>query len=170
MPKVYEKIWKFIYHKDYIVGKLLNEWKEPFTDFTDASATMAFDINKLIWIEEILEETGIELEKMVKVKPSTEIVGELNEKLQKISLKKNIPILVGAGDCSAMLYGAGAVEDKTGDIYLGTTPEIDITHEELRLDSKFRLPVRSHGIKGFWYSTTTISGISINWFWNLISY
>jgi len=172
MPKIYEKIWKFIYHKDYIVGKLLNEWKEPFTDFTDASATMAFDIDKLVWIEEILEETGIGLEKMVEVKPSTEIIGELNNKIAKeFSLKKTIPILVGAGDCSATLYGAGAIEDKTGDVYLGTSPEIDLTHEELRLDPKFRLPVRSHGIKGFWYSTaTTISGVSINWFWDLISY
>lgn len=172
MPKFYEKIWKFIYHKDYIVGKLLNEWREPFTDFTDASATMAFDIKKLIWIEEILEETKIGLEKMVEVKPSTEIVGELNNKIAKrYGLRKGMPILVGAGDCSATLYGAGAVEDRTGDVYLGTSPEIDLTFEELRLDPKFRLPVRSHGIKGFWYSTAaTISGVSINWFWDLISY
>ncbi|MEM2744679.1 MAG: FGGY family carbohydrate kinase [Nitrososphaerota archaeon] len=167
--RIYEKTKKFIFHKDYIVENLIDE-TEPFTDYTDASATMAYDIRKKEWISEILEETGIPLDKLPEVKESREIAGGLSKKIaNEIGIKSNIPVSVGAGDCAATLYGAGAVENMTGDVYIGTAPEIDLTLEELKLDPKFRIPIRCHAIKNQWYSTaTTISGYSINWFLNQI--
>lgn len=76
MSKVYERTKKFIFHKDFVVGNLIDESK-PFTDYSDASATMTYDIRKKEWISEDLEETGIAADRMVDVKESTEIVGDL---------------------------------------------------------------------------------------------
>lgn len=163
-PKVYEEIGKFVFHKDFVVESLVEE-NTPCTDYSDASATMAYDIKRREWIDEILEETGISKDKMVEVKESTEIVGELRRDIAEDLGIKRIPVTVGAGDCAATLYGAGAIEDSTGDIYLGTAPEVDLTLETLKLDPKLRVPVRCHSLKSQWYSSaTTISGYSINWF------
>lgn len=163
-PKVYERTKKFVFHKDFVVENLV-EGKEPFTDYSDASATMAYDIRRRKWIWEVLEETGISSDKMVEVRESTEVAGELRRDLAEALEIKPVPVTVGAGDCAATLYGAGAVSDATGDIYLGTAPEVDLTLEELRLDPKFRVPVRCHALKSQWYSSaTTLSGYSIGWF------
>ncbi|MEM3404304.1 MAG: FGGY family carbohydrate kinase [Nitrososphaeria archaeon] len=167
-PKAYEKIRKFVSHKDFVVENLV-EGDTPFTDYSDASATMAYDIRKKEWIYEILEETGISPDKMVDVRESTEVVGELKDDIADNLGIKRIPVTVGAGDCAATLYGAGAIKDSTGDVYLGTAPEVDLTMEELKLDPKLRVPVRCHALKNHWYSSaTTVSGYSINWFLNKI--
>ncbi len=166
MNKVYERTRKFIFHKDFVVENLIDEGK-PFTDYSDASATMAYDIRKKEWISEVLEETGIAADKMVDVKESTEIVGDLRRDIAEELGVKRVPVTVGAGDCAATLYGAGAISDATGDIYIGTAPEVDLTLEELRLDPKFRVPVRCHVLKNQWYSSaTTLSGYSIGWFFD----
>ncbi|MCX8188459.1 MAG: FGGY family carbohydrate kinase [Nitrososphaeria archaeon] len=164
MNKVYERTRKFIFHKDFVVENLIDE-SEPFTDYSDASATMAYDIRKKEWIDDVLEETGIASDKMVNVKESTEIVGDLRRDIAEELGIKRVPITVGAGDCAATLYGAGAISDATGDIYIGTAPEVDLTLEELRLDPKCRVPVRCHVLKSQWYSSaTTLSGYSVGWF------
>ena len=164
MPKVYERTKKFVFHKDFVVENLVEE-NEPFTDYSDASATMAYDIRKKEWIWEVLEETGISSDKMVEVRESTEIAGMLKKDIAEMLEIKCVPVTVGAGDCAATLYGAGAISDSTGDIYLGTAPEVDLTLEELKLDKKFRVPVRCHVLKNQWYSSaTTLSGYSIGWF------
>ncbi|MEM4521949.1 MAG: FGGY family carbohydrate kinase [Nitrososphaeria archaeon] len=166
MNKVYERTKKFIFHKDFIVENLIDEC-EPFTDYSDASATMAYDIRKKEWIDEVLKETGVEADKMVDVKESTEIVGELRGDIAEELGIKRVPVTVGAGDCAATLYGAGAISDASGDIYIGTAPEVDLTLEELRLDPKCRVPVRCHVLKNQWYSSaTTLSGYSIGWFFD----
>ncbi len=69
------------------------------TDYTNASRTMLFDINRLCWDEKILEELDIPKSMLPEVKSSSEIYGTVN--IQGVE----VPICGIAGDQQAALFG-----------------------------------------------------------------
>ncbi|MCK6262502.1 glycerol kinase GlpK [Vibrio sp. ZSDE26] len=77
------------------------------TDYTNASRTMLFNINKLEWDKKMLEELTIPESMMPEVRRSSEVYGETN-----IGGKggTRIPIAGIAGDQQAALYGQMCVE------------------------------------------------------------
>lgn len=77
------------------------------TDYTNASRTMIFNINSLLWDEKLLKALDIPLSMMPEVKSSSEIYGETN-----IGGKggTRIPIAGIAGDQQAALFGQMCVE------------------------------------------------------------
>jgi glycerol kinase len=79
----------------------LTKGRTFITDFTNASRTMLFDINKLDWDEKILEELDIPREILPKVKPSSCFYGYADKSL----LGGEIPIAGAAGDQQAALFG-----------------------------------------------------------------
>lgn len=77
------------------------------TDYTNASRTMLFNINKLTWDDHILEEFNIPRSMMPEVKASSEVYGKAN-----LGGKggTRIPIAGIAGDQQAALFGHMCVE------------------------------------------------------------
>ncbi len=71
------------------------------TDYTNASRTMLFDIKKLKWDEDILNELNIPYSMLPEVKPSSCIYGHTDSGL----LGGAIPIAGAAGDQQAALFG-----------------------------------------------------------------
>lgn len=71
------------------------------TDYTNASRTMLFDINKLCWDKELLEYFNIPLNMMPKVCSSSEIYGTTHPEI----MGGEIPIAGAAGDQQAALFG-----------------------------------------------------------------
>lgn len=69
------------------------------TDYSNASRTMLFDINKLEWDSEILTEMGIPLSMLPDVKPSSFVYGYTD------IFGGKIPISGAAGDQQAALFG-----------------------------------------------------------------
>ncbi|MDR1894722.1 MAG: glycerol kinase GlpK, partial [Spirochaetales bacterium] len=69
------------------------------TDYTNASRTMIYDINKLAWDEELLTALDIPLAMLPTVQPSSCVYGEA--KIQGVG----IPICGVAGDQQAALFG-----------------------------------------------------------------
>ena len=55
-PEVYEKTYKMLQAKDYIIARATGNF---VTDYSDASGTNALDLRKLTWSEEILKAAGI---------------------------------------------------------------------------------------------------------------
>ncbi|HPY74048.1 MAG: glycerol kinase GlpK [Planctomycetes bacterium] len=86
------------------------------TDYTNASRTMLFDINKKQWDDELLDLFNIPSSLMPEVKPSSGIFGitEIPE------LDVMVPISGMAGDQQAALYGQGCWESGTGKNTYGT--------------------------------------------------
>lgn len=80
------------------------------TDYTNASRTMLFDINKLEWDEEILSRLNIPKSILPEVKPSSCIFGSTDSNL----LGGEIPIAGVAGDQQAALFGQCCFEE--GDV------------------------------------------------------
>lgn len=165
-PRIFEKTFKFLQPKDFLVYKFTGE---IVTDYVDASATMAFDVKKKEWVERLLEFAGIPLDKLPEPRPSISIAGELTTKsAYELGLSKNLPVIVGSGDTAALLTGAGAVEDGYATIYLGGAAEIDLTTNNPLFDPNARIPVRCHAIPNMWFNSASAmtSGTALRWFLN----
>lgn len=75
--------------------------KAHVTDYSNASRTMLFNIHKLQWDAELLEELGIPERMLPEVVPSSGVIAEATEALPGL----RIPISGVAGDQQAALFG-----------------------------------------------------------------
>ena len=55
-PEIYEKTYKMLQVKDYIIYRMTGEF---VTDYSDASGTNALDLEGLCWSKEVLEAAGV---------------------------------------------------------------------------------------------------------------
>lgn len=77
----------------------LTEGRVHVTDYTNASRTMLFNINRLEWDQQLLDEMDIPAAMLPEVRPSSQVYGSTN-------LNGNqIPIAGMAGDQQAALFG-----------------------------------------------------------------
>ncbi|MHA1721930.1 MAG: xylulokinase [Candidatus Baldrarchaeia archaeon] len=165
-PEVFEKTYKFLHPKDYMVFKTTGEIT---TDYVDASSTMAFDLVKRCWSEEILETVEIPVDKLPMPRYSMEIAGELKDDIAKeLGLRAGLPVIVGSGDTGALLVGAGVIKDRYAVCYLGSAAEIDLASNKPFFDPKMRVPIRCHSIPNMWFGSATslTAGIALKWFRN----
>lgn len=79
----------------------LTKGRVHVTDYSNASRTMMFDIGKLCWDREILEELDIPASMLPEVRPSSEIYGMTDSTY----FGGEIPIASAAGDQQAALFG-----------------------------------------------------------------
>jgi glycerol kinase len=84
----------------WLVWKL-TEGKVHITDYSNASRTMIYNIDRLEWDEKMLETLEIPRQILPKVCPSSQVYGESNEHILGVSL----PIAGIAGDQQAALFG-----------------------------------------------------------------
>ncbi|MGQ9565491.1 MAG: xylulokinase [Candidatus Bathyarchaeales archaeon] len=163
-PRIFNKAFKFIQPKDFFVLKLTGE---TTTDFVDASATMAFNVTKREWADEILSFCGIPLDKLPEPQPSINIAGELSSKsAQELGLRKGLPVIVGCGDTAALLAGSKATDPGCGTVYLGAAAEIDLTTKYPMFNAEAMIPVRCHAIPERWFNSASAmtSGTALKWF------
>jgi xylulokinase len=163
-PRIFEKTYRFIQPKDYLVFRAT---EEILTDYVDASATMAFDVKKCKWAEELLDAAKIPVEKMPEPHVSTSIVGELTgQAAVELGLKRGIPVIAGCGDTAALLAGASIIRNGDGTIYLGAAAEIDLNTDKPFLNKKTMVPVRCHAIPDMWFTSASAmtSGTALRWF------
>jgi len=117
-PEIYNKTFKFLSVKDYIIFRCTNNaitskdlantaWlKEPVTDE---------------YSEKVLSLTELDIDKLPEIKKSTDIAGKLTpEAAKELNLTPDIPIFVGSGDLTSVAIGSGGIKDKQIIICLGT--------------------------------------------------
>lgn len=132
-PEIYARTKHIFLMEDYVIYHLTGETK---IDYSLATRTMAFDIEKLAWSEEIFEAAGIDFSLMAEPVPAGTVVGTVTEKtIEKTGLGEKVRVIsvghdqvaaaVGAGafDSSIAVDGAGTVECLTP-IYDGI-PDIE---------------------------------------------
>ena len=114
----------------------LTKGKVHATDYTNASRTMLFNINKLKWEEELLKKFKIPKQMLPCVKQSSGVFGHC-EKIGK--LKKGIPIAGIAGDQQAALFGQACFTPGTMKNTYGTGAFVLLNTGKKRTYSKFGL-------------------------------
>jgi len=117
---IYDKTYKFLNVKDYIVYKLTGK---IVTDYSHASCTaIGFNMNNKKWDSNIFKAIGIDINKMPELNCSEKIIGGVSSTVSKETyLKEGIPITVGILDGVANLISAGVTEEGENVISLGTS-------------------------------------------------
>lgn len=153
-PEIYEKAYKSLQAKDYIILKMTGEF---VTDYSDASGTNGLDIKNLCWSEEIFEAAGLDINKMPKLLNATDVAGYLKEDAAEIlGLPAGIPVVAGGGDGPCATLGAGCIQDKQFYLTYGTSAWIGGTTKELFLDEDKVLFTFAHVIPGYYAPTGTM--------------
>lgn len=162
-PKIWEKTHKVLLPKDYIRFKLVESF---VTDWSDASATQLFNVNKFSWSNEICGAAGIDTSKLPAAVPSTKIVGQLSKKAaEDIGLTEGIPIVAGCSDAAADNLAAGVIDPNQCLIRLGTCGALFMVTDKASPDPAKRYYVLAHCIAGRWMiHSLTPCGLASKWF------
>lgn len=121
-PEIYEKTWKFLLWEDYVNMLLCGV---PAIDYSLASRTMLFDIRRLSWSREILELSGLDVDKLPEPQPSGKVVGEVSQKAsEETGLAKGTLVVTGGHDQACGTLGVGAIDPGATYVATGTVESI----------------------------------------------
>ncbi|MGN0634777.1 MAG: glycerol kinase GlpK [Acutalibacteraceae bacterium] len=81
--------------------------KAHVTDYSNASRTMLFDVDKLMWDGYLCEKIGIPMSILPKAVPSSMVYGTVSETVPGLSMLCGLPISGAIGDQPAALFGQG---------------------------------------------------------------
>ncbi|WP_373218550.1 L-fuculokinase [Ruminococcus sp. 5_1_39BFAA] len=161
-----KKAKAILFYEDFVGYVLTGERK---VSYSSAARSMAFDIRKLEWSEEMLAMAGIKKEQMsVPVKPCTIIGTILPEMARELHLNPEMKLIVGGHDQSCAALGSGLKDMTTGECGMGTCefmftmlPEAKMT-PEMRKDDFTCIP---YIIPGTYLSSieVTTCGALKNW-------
>jgi xylulokinase len=117
-PDEFERTTRITTYADFILNKL---GAPPLIDYTMASRTMAFDLNKKCWSSPILDSLNIDMNLFSKAVPSGTDAGSIDHELaRELGLPKNIRLICGAHDQPCCALGAGITKQGQGVVTTGT--------------------------------------------------
>lgn len=162
-PDLYDKTAKFLLPKDFIRMQLTDTIE---TDYSDASATLMMDLQKLTWSKKILQHFQIDHHKIPELKSSTSLVGSITRKtVERFGLKEGIPVICGCGDAQAQALGNGILHSKNWLCTIGTSGQLFVSLDQPSIDKKGMLHSLAHADSGKWVlmGATLSAGISFKW-------
>lgn len=162
-PEMWKKVHKILGTKDYINYKLTGKIA---TDYSYASGTGIYNLKEWKYDETLTKQSGLTSEIWPEIKPSSEILGEINaEVANELGLPSGVKVVCGGVDNSCMALGAKNIKD--GRVYtsLGSSAWIAVSSNHPVLDKKFRPYVFTHVVPGMFTSAVSIfsGGTSFSW-------
>ncbi len=137
-PEIYARTRWFLNIKDYIYGNLTGRF--GYTDYSDASLTIALDINNRRWANELLKDLQLDPERMPKLLVSHDVRGKISRATYKLTgLIPGTPVAIGGGDGACTARGAGVVNPGSAYCYIGSSAWASQILEKPLLDPKMRL-------------------------------
>ncbi len=122
----------------WLIWNLTNK-QVHVTDYSNASRTMLFDIEKLQWDETLCNKLGIPMSMLPEVKESSAIYGEIADNLPGLSCLKGIPIGGAIGDQQSALFGQACFNAGQAKNTYGTGCFLLMNTGEKRVRSKNQL-------------------------------
>ncbi len=115
-PDVYAKTWRFLCYEDFVHFKL---GLDPVMSYPLAARTMAFDVHKGDWSDELLGLAGVDRGLFPRTAPSGTVVGTIPDKVAgEIGLPRGVIVATGGHDQPAGALGAGIL--KSGEAMYAT--------------------------------------------------
>lgn len=109
------------------------------TDYSNASRTMIFDVDKLCWDEYLCEKLGIPMSILPEVKPSSMVYGEVASGVMGLEELAGVPIAGAIGDQPAALFGQGCIKPGQAKNTYGTGCFLLMNTGEKRVESHHNL-------------------------------
>jgi xylulokinase len=159
-PALFERATVALQPKDWLRFQLTGN---AFTDPSDASATLLYDLERDRYSQELLVSLGLRSSLFAPCHASGAIAGELTRAAAKgLGLRAGIPVATGAGDTAAAILGSGLRGENTAQLTVGTgaqlvTPRTTLPPE--RADPKTHL-FRSANRHG-WYAMSAIQNAGL---------
>jgi xylulokinase len=117
-PELYERIKTVLPFGSYILYRL---GCQPIIDYSLASRTMAFDVRKLKWDDEIIQAAGISRNIFPEIAPTGAMVGTVGSEIAvDLGLPSDLKLVLGAHDQVCAAIGAGINEENTAVYGMGT--------------------------------------------------
>jgi xylulokinase len=158
----------FLNAKDYLRFKLTGVLGE--TDFSDASLTGAFNLDKREWSWDIIDAMELSRDRFPVVRSSVEGGGRISKEAAAVlGLKSGIPVSLGGGDAACATRGSGVSDSGQAYISLGSSAWVSRLSPAPILDSKrrmqnfFDLDGRSCNVCG----TLQSAGSAVDWAFRL---
>lgn len=167
-PEIYEKTYKTLNAKDYIVFRLTGNF---YTEPSDANSMACFDLNTFQWSERLLQYAGIDPDKLPEIKPSTYVAGGVTKEAAKLTgLSEGTPVVMGGGDGVVANIGCGSIAPGKTYCCMGTSAWITTTAEKPIFDEQMRTVTWAHVIPGMYAPNGTMqyAGGAYNWLKNTI--
>ncbi len=163
-PEILKKTRVALQPKDFLIFKLTGE---KVTDYTVASRTLLFDIEKREWAYDLFEDFGLPPDIFPEVKYSDEVVGFVNaEAAAETGLKEGTPVAGGGGDRQCEILGSGVTSSSKVEESTGTGSTTATVLDELVFDKEMRVVYTCHALKGMWSLEVGIAtaGAILRWF------
>jgi len=165
-PEVYQNARYFLMVQDYIIYHLTGEFK---SDWTQASRTMLFNIEKFEWDYRIFKSFEIDSQKFPTAVKSGTIIGKTNKKAATdFGLPEGIPVVAAGGDQQCAAVGLGVIEPGLIEVNTGSGSFVLSNSNKSVRDKKKRLICSASAVAGDWVLEAGIftTGLIYRWFKN----
>jgi xylulokinase len=168
-PDIYNKAKKFLLYEDFTYYKL---GLEPTIDYSLAGRTLAFDIRKKRWSDEMLSIADIDPSKLATPRPSGEIVGVIPSAIaDQLGLPKGTVGVTGGHDQPVNALGGGVVTEGVAVDGLGSVECVVVAFNDPPLNEKmmnFNYPIYPHVKQGMYVSLafSYTGGNLLRWYRN----
>ncbi|NLI21568.1 MAG: xylulokinase [Clostridiales bacterium] len=153
-PEAFRRAHRMLNAKDYLVYRLTGRF---VTDYSDASGTNLFDLNRMDWSDAILGATGVDRALLPELHPSTDVIGEVTAGIAaETGLAPGTAIVLGAGDGVCASTGAASVSPGVTYNYLGSSSWIAYTAPAPVFDPQMRTFTWAHMVPGAYCPTGTM--------------
>jgi xylulokinase len=167
-PEVYRRTQHFLQAKDYAAYKLCGVLA---TDYSDASGTNLFDLDRREWALDIIEAVGLDGHKLPPAYPSSTVIGQVTpQAARQTGLLAGTPVVIGGGDGGCATVGAGSVQPGDAYNYVGSSSWIAVTAERPLLDPQMRTTTFAHLDPQLYFPTGSMqcAGGSFDWLERLL--
>jgi len=163
-PQVFSQARKFLTVHDLVINHLTGTF---VTDWTQASRTMLFNIERLAWDAGLCERFGVPVEALPEAVPPGTVVGEVSATVCKeLGLRHPIPVVAAGGDQQAAAVGLGIVVPELMCVNTGTGSFILAHTDKPAFDPERRVVCTASAVAGKWLMEAGIftSGSVYRWF------
>lgn len=166
-PYNFAKVKSVCLPKDYIKMKMTGEVS---SDYSDAAATLAFDIPGLHWSEAILRRVDLPATLFPKIVETTAVVGRVSGiAAEQLGLSEHTLVIAGGGDQAMQSLGNGMVNPLDTTVNIGSAGQVCFQIDRPVINPDMNTNMFCGYSKDRWilYGATMSAGLCLKW-WNSV--
>ena len=172
-PELIPRTYKYVTFTEYVMKRL--GAGEGVVDHPQAGRTMAFDIERKCWSDELLRAAGLDRSLFCETAEPGRVVGNLSrEAAAELGLTEAVALVAGGQDQTCAALGAGLIDESIGMDSHGTIEGIGVMSSKKITDERALaagVSCYAYTIPGryFLMSSSQVGGLLLKWFKNNFS-